>query len=130
MNFPVFSQLAGNFGFSRDGFGSRLPPPAKNQVRTSLVREFAFLGREVAVFRGCPGRDDRTGSAETRRRGNTGRKAVISLSGPIPMKATFLVIAHNAAFDRPFLERRLPIFAEKHWACSRFDVDWKASGIG
>jgi DNA polymerase-3 subunit epsilon len=40
-----------------------------------------------------------------------------------------LVIAHNASFDRRFLERRLPVFATKHWACSRFDIDWKAEGI-
>jgi DNA polymerase III subunit epsilon len=40
-----------------------------------------------------------------------------------------LVIAHNADFDRRFLEKRLPIFATKHWACSRFDIDWKAEGI-
>jgi len=40
-----------------------------------------------------------------------------------------LVIAHHAAFDRRFLERRLPAFAIKHWACSRFDIDWKAEGI-
>jgi DNA polymerase-3 subunit epsilon len=40
-----------------------------------------------------------------------------------------LVIAHNADFDRRFLERRLPAFTTKHWACSRFDVDWKAAGI-
>jgi DNA polymerase-3 subunit epsilon len=40
-----------------------------------------------------------------------------------------LVIAHNADFDRRFLERRLPTFAAKHWACSRADVDWKAEGI-
>jgi DNA polymerase III subunit epsilon len=39
------------------------------------------------------------------------------------------VIAHNADFDRRFLEKRLPIFATKHWACSRFDIDWKAEGI-
>src|SRR5262244_2426081 len=36
----------------------------------SLSREFAFLGQEAAVFRGFPGRDERPGSAETRRRGN------------------------------------------------------------
>ena len=30
------------------------------------------------------------------------------------------VIAHHAAFDRGFLERRLPVFAHKHWACSLF----------
>jgi DNA polymerase III subunit epsilon len=40
-----------------------------------------------------------------------------------------LVIAHNADFDRRFLERRLPAFATKHWACSRFDIDWKVEGI-
>jgi hypothetical protein len=40
-----------------------------------------------------------------------------------------LVIAHHADFDRRFLEKRLPVFAPKHWACSRFDIDWKAEGI-
>jgi DNA polymerase III subunit epsilon len=40
-----------------------------------------------------------------------------------------LVIAHNASFDRHFLERRLPVFATKHWACSLADIDWKAEGI-
>jgi DNA polymerase-3 subunit epsilon len=40
-----------------------------------------------------------------------------------------LVIAHNADFDRRFLEKRLPAFATKHWACSRFDIDWKAEGV-
>ena len=40
-----------------------------------------------------------------------------------------LVIAHNADFDRRFLEKRLPALATKHWACSRSDIDWKAEGI-
>jgi DNA polymerase III subunit epsilon len=40
-----------------------------------------------------------------------------------------LVIAHNADFDRRFLERRPPAFVTKHWACSRADIDWKAEGI-
>jgi DNA polymerase III subunit epsilon len=40
-----------------------------------------------------------------------------------------LVIAHNADFDRRFLEKRLPAFATKHWGCSRADIDWKAEGI-
>jgi DNA polymerase III subunit epsilon len=50
--------------------------------------------------------------------------AVNDLLGPI-----VLVIAHNADFDRRFLERRLPAFTTKYWACSRFDIDWKAEGI-
>jgi DNA polymerase-3 subunit epsilon len=40
-----------------------------------------------------------------------------------------LMIAHNADFDRRFLERRLPAFVTKHWACIRFDINWKAEGI-
>lgn len=39
-----------------------------------------------------------------------------------------LVIAHNAAFDRPFVEARLPAFAAVDWACSFADIDWKRQG--
>ncbi len=39
-----------------------------------------------------------------------------------------LVIAHNARFDRPFMEARFPAFAHKPWACSFADIDWKAAG--
>lgn len=41
-----------------------------------------------------------------------------------------LVIAHNAKFDRPFVERRLPRFAELPWACSMADIPWWSLGIG
>lgn len=39
-----------------------------------------------------------------------------------------LVVAHNAGFDRPFMEARFPAFAAKPWACSFADIDWKAAG--
>ena len=39
-----------------------------------------------------------------------------------------LVVAHNAGFDRPFVEARLPAFAAKAWACSFADIDWKQQG--
>ncbi len=41
-----------------------------------------------------------------------------------------LVIAHNAGFDRPFVESRLPAFAKVAWSCSFADIDWKAQGRG
>lgn len=41
---------------------------------------------------------------------------------------TDLVVAHNAGFDRPFVEARFPGFAQKPWACSFMDIDWKAMG--
>jgi DNA polymerase III subunit epsilon len=39
------------------------------------------------------------------------------------------VVAHNAAFDRPFLQRRLPEIADCAWACSLADVDWGSLGF-
>jgi DNA polymerase-3 subunit epsilon len=44
------------------------------------------------------------------------------------MKDVDVVIAHNAAFDRPFVEARFPFFAKLRWACSFADIDWKAQG--
>ena len=40
-----------------------------------------------------------------------------------------LVIAHNAGFDRRFLEPRLPIFASLPWGCSWQEVPWRDAGI-
>jgi DNA polymerase-3 subunit epsilon len=39
-----------------------------------------------------------------------------------------LVIAHNAGFDRPFCEARLPQFRQLRWACSVADIAWKELG--
>ena len=39
------------------------------------------------------------------------------------------VIAHNAAFDRPFLEARLPVFATPAWACSLAQIEWEQEGF-
>lgn len=41
-----------------------------------------------------------------------------------------LVIAHNAAFDRPFVEARFAAFEGLKWACSFADIDWKSLGRG
>jgi DNA polymerase-3 subunit epsilon len=40
-----------------------------------------------------------------------------------------LVIAHNAAFDRRFLERYSEVFSTKPWACSLSQIDWAAEGF-
>lgn len=39
-----------------------------------------------------------------------------------------LVIAHNAAFDRRFLERFCETFTTKPWGCSMSQIDWAADG--
>lgn len=40
-----------------------------------------------------------------------------------------IVIAHNAAFDRPFAERLNEAFKLKGWACSMSQIDWKGEGF-
>ena len=41
-----------------------------------------------------------------------------------------IVIAHNARFDRPFLEQRFPVFENLPWGCSLVQVDWDGEGVG
>lgn len=40
-----------------------------------------------------------------------------------------IVIAHNAAFDRPFLERRLKVFESLAFGCSHAQIPWSREGI-
>lgn len=40
-----------------------------------------------------------------------------------------LVVAHNAAFDRPFFEKRFKGFEEKKWACSLTGIAWNELGF-
>lgn len=35
-----------------------------------------------------------------------------------------LVVAHNAAFDRSFIEPHVPVFGQLAWACALRDIDW------
>ncbi len=40
-----------------------------------------------------------------------------------------LIVAHNAAFDRPFAEQLDSRFAAKAWACSMTEVPWREESI-
>lgn len=41
-----------------------------------------------------------------------------------------LIVAHNAKFDRIFVEERFPFFADKAWACSYSQINWSEEGLG
>lgn len=41
-----------------------------------------------------------------------------------------VVIAHNSGFDRPYCERRWPMFKSKAWACSLTQLNWAEAGLG
>ena len=46
------------------------------------------------------------------------------------VKGASIVVAHNAEFDRPFLENRLPAFDGLPWGCSMMDIDWTSETVG
>jgi DNA polymerase-3 subunit epsilon len=46
------------------------------------------------------------------------------------MDGVAIVIAHNAAFDRKFVEERFPAFASVPWGCSFREIPWGETDIG
>ena len=46
------------------------------------------------------------------------------------LKNVDVVIAHNASFDRPFVEARWPVIETLNWGCSIKDIDWREEGFG
>ena len=40
-----------------------------------------------------------------------------------------VIIAHNAGFDRPFVERLSKVSSQKIWGCSFRQVDWRVKGF-
>ena len=40
-----------------------------------------------------------------------------------------IVVAHNATFDRGFMDKYLPLSKEKVWACSVNDINWTQRGF-
>ena len=40
-----------------------------------------------------------------------------------------LIVAHNARFDRPFIERAVPAARARPWACTRVEVPWTREGF-
>ncbi len=45
------------------------------------------------------------------------------------LRSASLIVAHNAAFDRPWIEERLEAAAGLDWGCSMTQVDWQAGGF-
>jgi DNA polymerase-3 subunit epsilon len=40
-----------------------------------------------------------------------------------------IILAHNAKFDRQFVEKRFSFFKERRWGCSISDVSWHENGL-
>ena len=89
-------------------------PPAVSQVRTCLSREFAFLGREAAVFPGCPGLDERPG-----RQRHVGRENIWPKGGDIsvgPYSSTAPPVMRSATMPRILSRMRSPMTSRSNCA--------------
>jgi hypothetical protein len=89
-------------------------PPAVGQVRTCLSREFAFLGREAAVFPGCPGLDERPG-----RQRHVGRENIWPKGGDIsvgPYSSTAPPVMRSATMPRILSRMRSPMTSRSNYA--------------
>jgi len=45
------------------------------------------------------------------------------------LKKADIIIAHNAAFDRQMIERRLPAASQGNWGCTFNDISWQDENI-
>ena len=45
------------------------------------------------------------------------------------LKVSDIIVAHNAQFDRGFIDQKLPVSRSKIWACSMKDIDWFERGF-
>jgi DNA polymerase-3 subunit epsilon len=45
------------------------------------------------------------------------------------LSGSVIVIAHNASFDRPFVDRKSVVSREKIWGCSIKQLDWHSKGF-
>lgn len=57
-----------------------------------------------------------------------GEEIDLDMAGLI-LSSADLIVAHNASFDRPFVDRLLPIIQQKTWACTMTDIDWALQGF-
>jgi len=75
-------------------------PPPENIVRITSITDHDLIDRRI---------DDRVATD------------IISSAD--------VVIAHNAACDRPMVENRLSALPAKQWACSCVEIDWAGAGF-
>jgi len=114
--------------------------PRADQIIELAAVPFTYVaetGQVVAVEAGIGGFDDPgrpippevtdiTGITDEMVRGQRLDEAAIAAA----VAGAQLIIAHNAAFDRKFVERRLPALRGQRWACSHREVPWHRLGRG
>lgn len=112
--------------------------PELDQVIELAVRRFRFAGagQVLEVERSWCWREDPGRSLDVEITRLTGIRDMDLVGQQIDdeaaeglLRSASVVIAHNAAFDRKFVERRLPGAGGLAWCCSCKEIDWPASGF-
>lgn len=110
----------------------------KDQIIELAIQRFRFdaLGRITEIGQARVWREDPGVALDPRITMLTGLTdedlagAAIDEAAAIHILASAdIIVAHNAGFDRPFVDRRLPAIAGKAWACSMAEVDWLELGF-
>jgi DNA polymerase-3 subunit epsilon len=110
----------------------------KDQIIELAIQRFRFdaLGRITEIGQARVWREDPGIPLDPRITMLTGLtdedlvgKAIDEAAAIHILASADIIVAHNAAFDRPFVDRRLPAIAGKAWACSMAEVDWLELGF-
>ena len=138
---PTFAQLIFEKhrpGVDRRPSAHRTGAGSGHEARRHAPFTYAFDGRIVDVLHHEARQDLRDpegplGAEITHLTGLTdddlcGRRIDVEVANAHIARAD-LIIAHNARFDRPFLERALPMLRTRHWACSVRAVPWTGHGM-
>lgn len=95
--------------------------PAVGEIK-GVVEEYVGL-REPAVPIHPDAAAQHGLTAEQLRGQRLDEKRVIAILDRAPV-----LVAHNAAFDRSFLERLFPAYGARPWLCSMEGIDWYGKG--
>lgn len=109
-----------------------------DKVIELAIQRFRYdeAGRIIRVGRARVWREDPECDLDPRITKLTGLTSEVLLEQAIDeemaveiLSSADLIVAHNAAFDRPFVDKRLPEIAGKAWACSMVEPDWLELGF-
>lgn len=112
--------------------------PLADKIIELAVRRFRYdrLGRIVKLERSWSWREDPGRALDPEITRLTGIGDVDLVGREIDdvvavalLRSADIVVAHSAAFDRKFVERRLPDAAGLAWCCSCREIDWAAAGF-
>jgi DNA polymerase-3 subunit epsilon len=106
------------------------------ELALTLFRYNRLTGQVVEVFRTYSGLREpscRISRAASQVHGITrpvvrGRRLDYRKIRVMAAQADF-VVAHNARFDREFVEHLMPSFRRQTWLCSLYGIDWHAKGF-